>query len=92
MFYHRKVMGNKQDCRTGLLLNILHEIYYLGLNRDVQCGNRLIGNDQLGVRDECPSNADSLALSSGKILTALLDLKIKSAFFFIYKLFCLGNL
>ena len=61
IFYHRKVMSNKQIRSTCLLLNILHQVYHLRLNR-------IIRNNQLRVHDQRTGNADTLSLSAGKLM------------------------
>ena len=61
-------MGNKQIRSTCLLLNILHQVYHLRLNRNIQRRNTLIRNNQLRVHDQRTGNADTLSLSAGKLM------------------------
>ena len=61
-------MGNEHIRRSGLLLNILHQVHHLRLNGNVQCGDTLIGNNQLRVHDQRAGNTDTLALTAGKLM------------------------
>ena len=47
-----------------LLLELLEKVDDLRLDRDVQCGDRLIANDERGLDSKRPGNADALPLAS----------------------------
>ena len=68
IFDHRKIMGNKQICRSGFLLNILHQVHHLCLNGHIQCGNTLVCDDEFRIHDQGPGNAHTLSLSTGKLM------------------------
>ena len=68
VFDHAQVMGDKQICTVCLILNILHQVYNLGLNGDVQSGDALVCNDQLGIHNQRSRNSDTLTLSAGKLM------------------------
>ena len=40
---------------------------HLGLDRDVEGGHRLVGDDQLGPQRQRPGHADALALAAGEL-------------------------
>ncbi|MNL86121.1 hypothetical protein D3C87_2146960 [compost metagenome] len=44
-FNHAQIMGNKNIGQIQLLLQLVHQIQHLGLNRNVQGGDRLIGDN-----------------------------------------------
>ena len=68
IFYHGQVMSDKEVGGMGLLLNILHQVYHLGLNGYVESRDTFISDDQFGVHDQGSGNADPLALSSGELM------------------------
>ena len=49
---HSHVMGDQDDGRSHILLDIAQQIKYLGLNRDVQSCGRFIGNQNTGLTGE----------------------------------------
>ena len=63
-----QVMGDEQVGQTHLLLQILEHIDDLCLNGNVQCGNRLVTNDELGVHSQCTGNAHALTLTAGELV------------------------
>jgi len=65
---HRQVVGNEDVGQLELVLKILHQVHDLGLDGHVQRADRLIGDDNLGIRRQRPRNADALALASGKFV------------------------
>ena len=64
MTYNRKVMGNEQISKSHLLLHVLQHIYDLRLNRNIQCGDRLITYDKLRLNSQCTGNSHTLLLSA----------------------------
>ena len=63
MLYNAQVVCNKNVGQISLLLEILHQVKYLCLNRHIQRGNRLIADDQFGIERKRARNADALALA-----------------------------
>ena len=61
-------MRNEQIGRAELLLQVLHQVDHLRLDRDVQCGDRLICDDELGLHDQRAGDADALALAAGELV------------------------
>ena len=68
MFYDREVMCDKQIGQSHLLLQLLEHIHHLCLDRYIQCGDRLIADDELRVHCQCSRNADTLTLSTGEFM------------------------
>ena len=48
--YDAEVVGNQNYRRAEALVEVPHEVQDLGLNRDIQCGGRLIGDQYLRVQ------------------------------------------
>ncbi len=65
---HRQIMGDKQICQMKLFLQIPQKVENLGLYRNVQGADRLIGQYQLGVQRQRPGNTYALTLSAGKFV------------------------
>jgi len=65
---HSEIVGDEQEGETELLLHLLEEIHDLGLNRDVQGGNRLVTDDEVRFQGQSPGNPDSLALPPGELV------------------------
>ena len=68
MLYHRKIMGNKKIGEPSFLLKIFQHIHHLSLDGNVQCRNRFVTHDKLGLHRQCPGYTDSLTLSAGKLV------------------------
>ena len=68
MFYHRKIVGDEHICQFSFFLKVLHQIQNLGLNGNIQCGNRLITYHKFRVQAQGPGNADPLAPSSVQLM------------------------
>ena len=63
-----QVMGDKQVGQAHLLLQILKHVDDLCLDGNVQCGNRLVTNDELRVHGQCTGNAHALTLTAGELV------------------------
>src|SRR5437588_13119214 len=62
----REIMTDEQQRQAELLLKILEQVDDLRLDRDVERGDRLVADDQLGLGRERARNADALALAAGE--------------------------
>ena len=71
MVYHRKVVADEHVGNAELLLQILHQVQYLGLYRYIQRTHGLIGHDQARPGDKCTRNGNALALSARKFMGVL---------------------
>ena len=67
MAHHAQVMGDEEQGQPHLALQPGEEIEDLGLDRDIQGRDRLIGDDQLRPHGQRPSDADPLALAAGEL-------------------------
>ena len=68
MFYYCQVMSNKQISNLFFSLEFLQQIEDLGTDRYVQCGDRLIGYNQLRLHNHGTGQTDTLALSAGELM------------------------
>ena len=51
-----------------LLLQLLQQVEHLCLNGDVQRGNRLVTDDELGVQGQGTGDADTLAAAAVQLM------------------------
>ena len=63
-----QVVGDEQVGDIALLLELLQQVQDLCTNGNVQCGDGLVGNDQLGLHDHGTGQADSLTLTAGELV------------------------
>ncbi len=63
----REVVGDQQVGDARRLLNVAHQVDDLGLDRHVERGHRLVGDDHLGVECEGARDGDPLALAAGEL-------------------------
>ena len=68
---YREIVGDEDIRKVELFLQVLHQVHNLGLNGYIQCADRLVGNDNLGICRQGSSDADTLALSTGKFMRVL---------------------
>ena len=65
---HADVVGDQNEGLPRLLLERLHQVEDLRLDRHVERGDRLVGNDQLRVERECARDPDSLPLPAAQLV------------------------
>ena len=61
-------MSDEQIRHAELLLQLLEHVDYLRLYRNVERGDRLVADDELGIDGEGPRYADPLALTAGEFV------------------------
>ena len=61
-------MCNKQISKSKTCLQIFKHIYYLCLNTDIKCRNRLIADYKIRIYRKCSCNPDTLPLSTWKFM------------------------
>ena len=66
MTHDLKIMGNEEICDAQLFLQIHEEVQHLGLDRHVERGYRLVGDDQPGMQHQRPRHRNALSLSPGE--------------------------
>src|SRR5690606_40227723 len=49
-------------------LQAAQQIDNLGLDRDIECRDRLVADDEIRIERQRPGDADSLALATGKLV------------------------
>lgn len=63
-----EIVGNKQISKSEIRLQVLKHIDDLRLNGDVERGDRLIADDELGIDRKSSRYTDSLALTAGELV------------------------
>ncbi len=66
--YHRQVVGDEEIGESESGLKLVEQVEDLGLDRDVECRDGLIGDDEAGVQSQRASNTDALALASRELV------------------------
>ena len=66
--HHRQVVGDEHVRQVQLVLQVLQQVHHLGLDGHVERGDRLVGDDQLGLQGQGPGDADALALAAGELV------------------------
>ena len=61
-------MGDEQVGQAELLLQVFEQVDDLGLDRDVERRDRLVGDDEIGVGRERAGDADALPLAAGELV------------------------
>ena len=62
--HHAQVVANEQNRQAELLLQVAKQVDDLRLDGDVECRNRLVGDDELGLHGQGAGDADALALAA----------------------------
>ena len=63
-----QIVGDEKIRQVALFLQGFQQVDDLRLNGDVQRGDRLIADDELGVQGQRTGNADTLALAAGELV------------------------
>ena len=66
--HDEKIVRDEKIRDAELFLQLLKHVDDLRLNGNVQRGHGLVADDELGVHGESSGNADSLALTAGKLM------------------------
>ena len=66
--HDRQIVRDEQVREAELLLQILHQVDHLRLNRDVERAHRLVGDDDLRIGRERAGDADALTLAAGELV------------------------
>ena len=70
---HREVVGDEQVGNAELALQLLEQVEDLRLHRHVECGGRLVTDQQFGLHGKRPRDCDALALAAGKLVRITVD-------------------
>ena len=79
ILHHREVMADQDVAQSELVLQVFQQIEHLRLHRDVQRADRLVGDDQSGLRDQGPRDGDALALAAGEFVREFFHVGIAQA-------------
>ena len=69
--HNTQVMGNKENCRIEILLQFLHQLQNLCLNRHIQRCRRFISDQQLGIAHQRHGDQRPLEHAAGKLMGIL---------------------
>ncbi len=73
VLHDREVVSNEEICGTELVLKFLKQVQDLCLDGNIQSGNRLVADNQLGLQRKCAGNADALALAARELVRIAVD-------------------
>ena len=63
-----EIVGNEKVGQTQFLLQLAKEIEDLGLDRDVECRDRLVAHNEVGLTGQCTRHTDALSLSPRELM------------------------
>ena len=75
----REVVRDEDVGEAELLLQVLHQVDHLRLDRHVERADRLVGDDDLRVGRERARDADALALAAGELVRVAVDVPRREA-------------
>jgi len=68
VFNDGEIVGNEKVGEVKFFLEVHQKVDDLGLNRDIECADGFVANNELRFDGEGASNADALALASAKFV------------------------
>jgi hypothetical protein len=68
VFDDGEIVGNEEVSKVKFFLEVHQKVDDLGLNRDIECADRFVADDELRFDGEGPGNADTLALASAEFV------------------------
>lgn len=68
MLHHRQVMGDEEEAEALLLLQFFEQVDDVGLQADIQRGNRLVTNDEVRCGDQSARDGRALPLPAGNVV------------------------
>ena len=77
--HDREVVADQDVAEAELLLQVLQQVEHLRLHRDVERADRLVGDDQLRLRDQRARDRDALALAAGEFVRVLVHVGVAQA-------------
>src|SRR5699024_6814105 len=63
-----EIVGDEEIRQAEAVAQVLEQVDDTGLDRYVEGGDRLVEDQQLRVRHQCPGDADALALAAGELM------------------------
>jgi len=76
---HAQVVSDEDVGKVQLVLQVIEQVDHLGADRDVEGGDRLVGDDQLRVQGQRPGHADPLPLAAGELVRIAVDVLRRQA-------------
>ena len=68
MAHDAEVVGDEEVGEPEVVLQVVEQVDDLRLDRDVERGHRLVGDDQLRLQRQRARDADALALAAGELV------------------------
>ena len=68
-----QIMGDEQQRDAEPGLDLVEQFQHLGLHRDIQRRDRLIGDQHVGIERQRPRDGDALALAAGELMRVARD-------------------
>ena len=65
---NQQVVGNEQIGQTHFFLQLVEHVDDLCLDGNVQSGNRLVTDNELGAHSQAAGNTDTLTLAAGEFV------------------------
>ena len=73
MPHHREVVRDEEVGEAELVLQVVEQVHHLGLDRDVERRDRLVGTISCGLERERARHADALALPAGELVRVAVE-------------------
>ena len=70
--HHRQVVGDEDEGDAELAPELVEKLDHLRLDRDVERGDRLVADDELGLERQRAGDGDALALAAGELVRVAL--------------------
>src|SRR3546814_3145540 len=70
---HAQVVGYQQEGEVQSVLQVHEKVHDLGLDGNVESGERLVGHDEAGLERDRPGDADALPLAAGHLMRVSVD-------------------
>ncbi len=68
-----EIVGDQQDRHVHLLLQFLQQFQHLGLDGDIQCRGRFVGNQQIGLAGQRDRDHHALFHAAGQLVRVFVD-------------------
>ena len=82
---HCQIMGDVKHRHGVFLLKIRQQSQYLRLDRNIQRGGGLVGNDQIGVAGQGHGDHNTLALPAAELVGIIIDSLLRGRKPYIFK-------
>ena len=76
IIHHREIVADQDVAQPELILQVLQKIEHLRLHGDVECADRLVGDNQFWLGDQRTRDRDALALAAGEFMRELVHVGV----------------